>query len=67
MLLIIFLVLAGVGVGIFFLVKTLNKPKHPVYPPQQYQQQYPHQQYPQQPPQYPSQQQPPYPPQGWGG
>lgn len=63
MLLIIFLVLAGVGVGIFFLVKTLNKPKHPVYPPQQY----PHQQYPQQPPQYPSQQQPPYPPQGWGG
>lgn len=56
MLLVVILFLAGVGVGIFFLVKALNKPKPPVYP---------YQQYPQQPPQYPSQQQP-YPPQGWG-
>ncbi|AIG79718.1 Hypothetical protein AJAP_34555 [Amycolatopsis japonica] len=56
MLLVLILFLAGVGVGIFFLVKALNKPKPPVYP---------YQQYPQQQPQYPSQQQP-YPPQGWG-
>ncbi|MBB5855132.1 hypothetical protein ACFQ05_17615 [Amycolatopsis umgeniensis] len=70
-LLLIMAVLAGVGVGIFFLIKTLNKPKPP-YPPQyppyppQYPQggpqgPYPPQQYPGQPPQ-----QPPYPPQGWG-
>ncbi|EME57527.1 hypothetical protein H074_20092 [Amycolatopsis decaplanina DSM 44594] len=65
MLLIIVLFLAAVGVGIFFLVKTLSKPKPPVYPPQQYPPHVPHQQYPQQPPQYPSQQQT-YPPQGWG-
>jgi flagellar basal body-associated protein FliL len=59
LLLIILLVLAGVGVGIFFIVKSSSKPKHPVYPPQQLQQQYPPQQG------YPGQQQQ-YPPQGWG-
>jgi len=50
-----FLILAGIGVGIFFLVKANTK-----QPPA-----LPHHQYGQQPPQYPSQQQP-YPPQGWG-
>ncbi|MFC3452029.1 hypothetical protein [Amycolatopsis speibonae] len=49
------LVLAGIGVGVFFLVKSNTK-----QPPA-----LPHHQYPQQPPQYPSQQQT-YPPQGWG-
>ncbi len=63
MLIVLVAVLTGVGFGIFFLVKTLSKPKHPA--PQQYPPHVPHQQYGQQPPQYPSQQQT-YPPQGWG-
>ncbi|MFE6614067.1 hypothetical protein [Amycolatopsis sp. NPDC057786] len=50
------LILAGIGVGIYFLVKSNSKPQPPALP---------YHQYPQQPPQYPSQQQP-YPPQGWG-
>ncbi|MFC9255053.1 hypothetical protein [Amycolatopsis thailandensis] len=65
-LVVILAVLVGLGFGIYFLIKTLNKPKPPYppqYPQQPYPPQYPQGQYPQQ--QYPSQQQP-YPPQGWG-
>ncbi|KZB82326.1 hypothetical protein [Amycolatopsis regifaucium] len=55
-LVVLFVVLAAVGIGVYFLVKSNNKPRPPALP---------HHRYPQQPPQYPSRQQT-YPPQGWG-
>ncbi|WP_414935663.1 hypothetical protein [Amycolatopsis sp. cmx-11-51] len=51
-LVLILVVLAAVGIGVFFLVKSNNKPQPPALPHHQY-------------PQHPSQQQP-YPPRGWG-
>ncbi|OXM42433.1 hypothetical protein CFP71_42555, partial [Amycolatopsis thailandensis] len=50
-LVVILAVLVGLGFGIYFLIKTLNKPKPPYppqYPQQPYPPQYPQGQYPQQ-------------------